>query len=305
MNIITEKSINKNVFPLNKNGPREKFKKGECIFRAEEGSEWDHNCYKLIDFLSTKLMEEILIEHGIWEIEDSFVQDDFFLLDCYKGDEETMNKIRDSDVYNKVITVHGYELSDSPQFKKWESKRIKSIIEKVSKCKLKCKHNFLTKTKSEKYILKTSYINTLNWNTPSWSLFDYEVDNGTKGKDGKFYNLKYKFKFGPQFDGQFHSVFFLHNIYTKAYDVLPENFYSLTPITSNFYRLYLLGLYSKNKKKDINVHIDFIEAARLLGLTTISESPLKQTIKRILNELKSKEFIKGFKNKKSVFIISK
>jgi hypothetical protein len=305
MNIITEKSINKNVFPVKKTGPREKFKKGECVFRAEEGSEWDHNCYKLIDFLSTKLMEEILCEHGIWEIEDSFIQDDFFLLDCDVYNTDTMERIRNSDVYNKVITVHGYELLDSPQFKNWESKRIKSIIEKASKCKFKGKHNCLSKTESKKYTLKKSQINTLNFNAPSWNLFDYEVDNGTKGKDGKFYNLKYKFKFGPQFDGQIHSVFFLHNIYTKAYDVLPENFYSLTPITSNFYRLYLLGLYSKNKKKDINVHIDFIEVARLLGLTTKSVSPLKQTIKRILNELKSKEFIKGFKNKKSVFIISK
>jgi hypothetical protein len=304
MNIITEKSINKNVFPLKKNGPREKFKKGECVFRAEEGSEWDHNCYKLIDFLSTKLMEEILSEHGIWKIEDSFIQDNYFLLDGDDGN--TIERIRNSDVYNKIITVHGYELTESPQFEKWERKRIKSIIEKTSKCKMKFKHNFLTKTTSDKYTLKTSYLNTLNFNdTPYWSLFDYEVDNGTKGKDGKFYNPQYKFKFGPQFDGQFHSVFFLHNIYTKAYDVLPENFYSLTPITSNFYRLYLLGLYSRNKKKDINVHVDFIEAARLLGLTTKSESPLKQTIKRILNELKSKEFIKGFKNKRSVFIISK
>jgi hypothetical protein len=154
MNIITEKSINKNVFPLKKNGPREKFKKGECVFRAEEGSEWDHNCYKLVDFLSTKLMEEILSEHGIWKIEDSFIQDNYFLLDGDDGN--TIERIRNSDVYNKIITVHGYELSESLQFKSLGGPTIRSTIEKVSKCKLKCKHNFLTK--SEKYIFKKSFL---------------------------------------------------------------------------------------------------------------------------------------------------
>jgi hypothetical protein len=250
-------------------------------------------------------MEEILSEHGIWKNEDSFIQDNFFLLDkdIFNNELDVIERINTSDVYNKIITVHGYELSESLQFKSLGGPTIRSTIEKVSKCKLKCKHNFLTK--SEKYIFKKSLLNTLNYNNPFWSLFDFEVNNETKGKDGKSYNRKYLFKFGPQFGGSIHSVFFLHNIYTKAYDILPEDFYSLTPITSNFYRLYLIGLYSRDKKKDINVHVDFIEASRLLGLTTKSEPQLKQTIKRILNELESKAFIKGFKNKRSIFIISK
>ncbi len=306
MNQVTEKSITRNVFPIKKNNPKERYKKNKLVFNASDNSEWDHNCYKLIDFLSTKIMTNILMDDGLWEIED--YQNELFLLDfeTLKKDQKTiLKKINDSDLYNQIVTVKNTELIDSPQFHGYPSKKIKSIIEKASTCKMKFTHNFLTRVPNynyNKYSLKTSYFNTILFeDEPHWSLFNVDINNEKKGKDGKYYNRTYDFKFGPLFESSIHSVLFLHNIYTKAYDVIPENFYSLSVAASTFYRLFLLGLYNK---KTIQVHINFSDAARLLGLLAKNKSQVKLTIKRILNEILDKKMIKEFKNKRDVFIIS-
>ncbi len=296
MVIISERGINIHFYPIvslkgrKLEGDYVRYKNKKIDFIAEEGSRWDYNCYRLMDFLST-CVREVFDQTCIDQLGEIIKTADHPTLQTcavllhspnrtidldrnYSADTKYIEEMRK--FYSMGLRIPVRELLKAPSLKGIHASHLRKTIEKTSSCRVKVNYQF--KSQSDKEIngyrlfdFKNKYC---NFNDDFTNLFDYEYVPGKQSMDGKHYNAEYKFKFGSVLAG-----IFVHNIVTGGYSLIDESFYNLSKYANILFRMFLLNY------TDQKTIIDMNTATHRLGFTNSNPTERKNYFIKLINEL--------------------
>lgn len=292
--ILSERGINIHFYPIV--GARGKdlskdyirYKNGNIDFIAKEGSRWDYNCYRLMDFLSTKIRERFdqicLRQMGkIIKHDDLLNLHNAILLHspnrlqeldprniCNNSQTKEMREFYSSD-----FEVSIKEMLKSPCFQGLDGYAIKKIIKKASDCSVKVNWYFKSESKIKEGYTSYDFKHTYsNLDGEFDQLFNFEFKEGVRGKDGKSYSNICNFKFDTIL-----SSIFIHNIVTGGYSLIEEPFYSLSRYANILFRMFILNYTNQRTILDMNT------VTHRLGLIYSNPSALKKRFTNLILEL--------------------
>lgn len=298
MTLLTERGINLHLMPIinrnnkdnSKNYEQKRF--GTTIYKVEEGSEWTYDCYRLMDYFSTKVREKFnydcaaYLGRYIKDLNDDWLHENLpFYNDAENkissyekiltsgGDPESF--LSGSSKYSASADVLLNDMLQHPCLNHLNVTTLDRVIKMASNYKLSCNWAILSKIDN-----KFKYSHKYNNHGNAQNLFDIEKLEGTTSKDGRVFNRGYKFKFNSML-----SAMFLHNIYAGGYSLIEEPFYSLSKNTNMFYRLNFLCYPNKTTT------VDSIKSMNRLGSTAKSKSELNKRFKLIIEELNDNNLI--------------
>lgn len=292
--IISERGINIHLYPVvgskGKDLARDyiRYKNGNIDFIAEKGSRWSYDCYRLMDFLSTKIRERFdqfciketgkIIKHG-----DLFnLQSAILLHSPNRVKELDPSLICDNshtkemrEFYNSEFKISIKEMLKSPCLKGLDGHIIKKVIKKASECNVKVNWFFKSESKIKEGYINYDFKNKYsNIDDQFDRLFKFEFIEGTKGKDGKSYSNVCNFKFDTILSG-----IFIHNIITGGYSLIEEPFYSLSKYANILFRMFLLNYTNQKTTLDVNTVV------HRLGFIYSNPSALKKKFINLVQEL--------------------
>jgi len=297
MTFISERGINYHMFPITGTVPPGniiKTRKNQIVFEALEGSQWDLNCYILMDLIATHI-RKIFVDryqrtygdipsrstaHHMTENCPYLSRPD--LLDIYQKEIESPGH------YAPEITQYAISFDifpsnylEQPQLKSWNHKTLKDTLEKITSCKVKCNYQF--KSESSEHIngiRKHDFNHAYQMNTFE-SLFEYNVILGKRSPDNKRYGSYYQLNFNTPL-----SSVFVHNIYTCAYTLIDQEIYSLSKSAQLLYRKRFLpwsGKYKTTLKQNTVIND--------LCINNKNKTELRKKFNNIIDELYDLKFI--------------
>lgn len=302
MTIISERGINIHFYPVvllkgrKLKGDYVRYKNKKVDFIADEGSRWDYNCYRLMDFLST-CVREIFDQTCIDQLGQIIKTADHPTLQTcavllhsprrtidldrsYPADNQYVEDMRK--FYSIEVQRPVREILKAPSLKGIHASQLRQTIEKAASCRVKVNYQF--KSQSDKEIgghrpfdFKNKYC---NFDADFTTLFKYEYIPGKQSTDGKHYNAEYKFMFGSILGG-----IFIHNIVTGGYSLIDESFYNLSKYANILFRMFLLNY------TDQKTIIDMNTALHRLGFTNSNPTEQKNYFTKLINELFSARLI--------------
>jgi len=276
----------------------------KTVFIAQDGSRWDLNCFKFMDFLSTYIKAD-------WDVECSGLFDDIImspytdlihnlpLFGKHTNVYEINNRRRYSafGIYQREYEISFKDIKKSESCVGFSKHHILDVLEKIANCKIKTVYAIYSE--GNKVIdgkRRASWENkfsNMNDDDSFQSIFDYELVEGTVGKDGKTYCNKVIIKFSSQL-----GAIFLHNVFSTGYCRIDKSLYSLSKNAQILYRKRYLPYTTAATKVVLNHDILF----HMLGLNVKNVTIAKRTFNNVIEELVDSKMIKivGKTNKDSI-----
>ena len=285
MNIVTERSINLQMRPMiNARGkvfpPIYKIfnSAGHENFTATGESRWDYNCYRLMDFLASKIKENVDKKIGeIFSATDSRLSE--LQIEILSNPDKVYSLKEKLDSYKKgadvkliVVSVTQStprEMLNSKCLEGIDRLNLDSTILKASSCKVNIPFEF--KTIIDK---KSKFVPFVYKNFDSF--FTFEKISGEMSSDGKYYRPTYKFNFDTVL-----GYLFIHNIICAGCCKIEEPFYKLSNYANILFRMKFLP-YSNYIKRVL--YMDDILTS--LNIKEPNKRWRKQFFYRLINELR-------------------
>jgi hypothetical protein len=317
MKLAAEKNLNRHSFPViaTKGKPlchNQVFKQGNSQFLCEAGTYGPkqmmvldllathiiHGTYNLpgkpeIDFADriptsndkrvqnksrlcmTKTLISHLVDHIYLYPEQKDIIPEHYYQDArlasIDGEYGRMKKIQ-------TIWINDRELKKKlPIFKQYSSNEIYEMIKRTAECKIRMNYPI-------RCFDNGAFINIENkiFRIPSSFFRLIEVKNLKLSADNHILEREYEIRFDTIL-----GYLFIQNAISCYTDLLPLKFYNLTDYAQLFYRLLILPYY-----KQVKNPIGLKEIKNRLVLKTYDTYMVRQTIKRILDELEANSFIK-------------
>jgi len=275
-------------------------RQGHPIFIGHEDSRWDYNCYRVMDFIASKIREDFdeycYKKWGKRNVSLNLtnlplvVRPDI-TSELFNEELKTLVNIREiRQTYSYKISVSYKELINHQCLKGLQLFQLQEVIQKIKNFKFKTDY----KIKSESNIRNTDGTPRLgfsngisNINTNFSTIINIRETEYKLGVNNKKYNQKLEFELGPDYNASIFSIAFFHNIMSGGYQVInkPKQFYSLSKYAHILYRLRFLQ-FSK-----IRAYIKFSIIMKQLGLSTKNITNSKKKFKQIIEELSDNKLI--------------
>jgi len=303
MQLLTERGINVNFFPVKKNveGNYFKEKNDKLIFLAQKGSRWTLRCYKLMDFLSSNIrvkFENIYKNTRSGNIprypNHPFILESFGpMLELPFENLNNYQKYLDGDqnyIYlkNAYAAIVDVPISEITKITSYTTDAVLDTVKIASNCLVKTEyavHSIIKrKPKGDDFIFGFKKWNNFGHSqnqTNFERLFNYEVIDG-EIKNGRMYNRIIRFKFNTIL-----GACFIHNVYTGAYQLLDDiPLYKLTESSQIIYRKHIL-FYPR-----LGITLNSKTITNTLGLISNNKTERKRVFKRVIEELLDFQLIK-------------
>jgi hypothetical protein len=285
--IFSERGINVHMFPImdtrwhKPEGRIIKKVGNRAVFVAQEGSRWDLNCFKFMDFLATYIKNE-------WDVECSESYQDILedpyreltdLLPIYgrSANIYAINKrINPFGIYQREYAIPFRLISKFISCKGWTKDIIKNVLQKISSYKIKTKYALYCENIEGGATWKNKFSN-MSEIDEFQSIFDYDIEH-------KAYSNKVNIKLNSQLGAAF-----LHNIFSTGYCFIDESLYSL----SNNAQILFRKRYLPYTDAAQNVTLNKDKIFHMLGLNNTSNKTVSNKLfKQIIDELVSCNLIK-------------
>ncbi len=305
MRIIAERGVCVNIFPMVE-ARGKKFegdyiikRQGKPIFIGHENSRWDYNCYRVMDFVASKIREDFdnycYQKFGEKNIPlSNFPQ--FFLIsrpdmidNVYRDDLNNIMK-NERNIYSVEFNINFNDMMKSDCLKGLQPYIIKDTLQKINNFKFKTNY----KIKTESNVKTTDGISLLdfskgisNLNNNFTSFIKIKDSSYNLGVNNKKYNRKLNFCLGPMYGCSEFTVAFMHNIFTGGYNVIknPKKFYSLSKYANILYRLRFFQF------NNIKTVLKFTNVMNELGLSMNNITNSKKKFIQIIEDLADNKFI--------------
>jgi hypothetical protein len=184
-----------------------------------------------------------------------------------------------------IVLNDGQLRKELPFLRKYSSKQIKEMIIQTNNCVLWMNYPVSVYTGKQYEILPFD-----NFVCPSRLFSLTQIKGSRKDKNKKILEREYHLQFNTLL-----GFAFQQNTLSSYVDLLPGKFYEMSDYAQMYYRLFIIT-YFPNKKtgKTPKNPLSIEEIRKRLVLSTKDTSMVRKVIRRILEELKSNQFIKSY-----------
>ncbi|MCK5604563.1 hypothetical protein KAR91_21930 [Candidatus Pacearchaeota archaeon] len=294
--LVTERGVNIHIYPFKKSDKVKVIEnKGERVFIGMVGHQWDYNCFRFMDFISTVIrnaFDRHYLEQGITPVKSShdsrlcrysFLSNPTHIQDLqleFDGNPGFASKDLIC-AYNPTFDIPIKTMLKSKCLKGMDNSFLRTIIERTSSCMMRYKYQFLSESiRRDNGLIKHDYSRSHQSDTFE-TFFNFKFIPGDVGKNGKLYNSRYKFSFNTIL-----GALFLHNLFTGGYCLIKEPFYSLSKDANMVFRKRFLPW------SNMTTTLKMETVVGNLGLNWKNKTMLNKKFKDILDELVGNKLIK-------------